>query len=136
MTRSKFCPACGERLAAKRSFPFLIRACGNCASRFRRFRLLTACALAFCLSASFAIGRYTRQQKPFHFIGTPLDPGEIGPVPLGQIDRAGRPDEPAPEAISPVSAALDRPCGARTRSGRPCKRKVRGGGRCWQHRAG
>lgn len=25
-------------------------------------------------------------------------------------------------------------CGARTKDGTPCKRKVAGGGRCWQHR--
>lgn len=24
-------------------------------------------------------------------------------------------------------------CGAKTRKGRPCSRKVKGGGRCWQH---
>ena len=133
MTRAKFCPGCGERLTPKRSFLRSVRACDNCARTFRRPRILTAFILASCLLSGFAIGRYTAQRRPFYFIGSPIDPRESGPAPLTlqPTDRA----EPARTMPSP-SPERETRCGARTLSGRPCKRKVRGGGRCWQHRPG
>ncbi|HKG21136.1 MAG TPA: hypothetical protein VKC34_04490 [Blastocatellia bacterium] len=138
MTRPKFCPGCGERLTAKRSFLRAPRACDNCASRLRRSGLLPACALISGLLASFATGHFTAERRPFYFIGAQVDPRGGGAVPLERPDRAGASGEPAsmPQAASSAGAALEAPCGARTRSGRPCKRKVRGGGRCWQHRSG
>ncbi|HYP29362.1 MAG TPA: hypothetical protein VE262_21810 [Blastocatellia bacterium] len=138
MTRAKFCPGCGERLAAKRSFLRATHACDNCAEGSRRPRILAALTLISCLLASFAIGRYTAERRPFYFIGSPIDPHESGPAPLDRTDRAdaaGEQREP-PQSISPPSPERETRCGARTLSGRPCKRKVRGGGRCWQHRSG
>ena len=138
MTRAKFCPGCGERLTSKRGFLRAARACDNCAKSFRRPRILTAFILASCLLASFAIGRYTVERKPLYFIGAPVDPVESGAAPLDRKDRAdasGEKGEPA-QSISAPSPERETRCGARTLSGRPCKRKVRGGGRCWQHRPG
>lgn len=136
MTRAKFCPWCGEPLTPKRSFMRSIRACDNCAKSFRRPRMLTAFVLASCLLSGFAIGRYTAERRPFYFIGAPVDPRESGPLTLGptDLDPAGG-AKPARAAPSP-SPERETRCGARTLSGRPCKRKVRGGGRCWQHRPG
>jgi len=130
MIRPKFCSGCGERLTAKRRLLRSPRACDNCAKSLLRSRLPIFCALACSLIASFAIGRYTGERKPFYFIGAPVEP-------LDGIDRAGAPGEadPSPKGEPPASLVIEAPCGARTRSGRPCKRKVRGGGRCWQHRA-
>lgn len=41
-----------------------------------------------------------------------------------------------PENVTPVTAADAEPtyfCGAATKKGTPCSRRVKGGGRCWQH---
>ncbi|MBS1796761.1 MAG: hypothetical protein JSS81_23215 [Acidobacteria bacterium] len=48
--------------------------------------------------------------------------------------RAANPPVPAPEK---TAAAPDAPvyfCGAMTKKGTPCSRRVKGGGRCWQHK--
>ncbi|NNE65942.1 MAG: hypothetical protein HKN33_05190 [Pyrinomonadaceae bacterium] len=37
-------------------------------------------------------------------------------------------------ALPPVSVEPVSYCGALTKKGKPCSRKVRGGGRCWQHK--
>jgi hypothetical protein len=130
MIRPKFCPGCGERLTAKSRLLRAPRACDNCGSSMLHSRLRIVLLLAFSLVASFALGRYTGERKPFYFIGAPVEP-------LGGSDGAGasgETDQP-PKADAPAIPAIETPCGARTLSGRPCKRKVRGGGRCWQHRA-
>lgn len=139
MTGPKFCPGCGERLTAKRRFLRPPRACDNCGSSPLRSRIRIVSALVFSLIASFALGRYTAERRPFYFIGAPVER-------LDGSGRAGASSEtsetsetgetgPSPEIDAPVIPAIETPCGARTRSGRPCRRKVRGGGRCWQHRA-
>ncbi|HEY9281988.1 MAG TPA: hypothetical protein VIP46_00905, partial [Pyrinomonadaceae bacterium] len=60
----------------------------------------------------------------------------------------GPPTQPATQSQTstrhgPDGTALERPtdpsevvsvCGARTKKGTPCSRRVRGTGRCWQHR--
>jgi hypothetical protein len=63
---------------------------------------------------------------------------------LPAADReAGALDEPRPRAYGADGTETERPtdpaetvsiCGARTRKGTPCSRRVRGTGRCWQHR--
>ncbi|QQS41402.1 MAG: hypothetical protein IPM63_00165 [Acidobacteriota bacterium] len=56
------------------------------------------------------------------------------PVPVSSDPVRDRPEErvPIPPAPDPaeVPAVL---CGARTKKGTACTRKVKGGGRCWQH---
>lgn len=43
-----------------------------------------------------------------------------------------------PPITNPTTPTTPKPtsstCGARTKDGTPCKRKVSGGGRCWQHK--
>ncbi|MCA1555976.1 MAG: hypothetical protein LC747_04720, partial [Acidobacteria bacterium] len=65
-----------------------------------------------------------------------------------QIPTAGRDSRPATNNLTATAygadgTALERPtdpaevvsiCGARTKKGTPCSRRVRGTGRCWQHR--
>ncbi|MFV0389060.1 MAG: hypothetical protein ACK5NT_09920 [Pyrinomonadaceae bacterium] len=41
------------------------------------------------------------------------------------------------EDLEPVTESESEPfyfCGARTKKGKPCSRRVKGGGRCWQHK--
>jgi hypothetical protein len=53
-----------------------------------------------------------------------------------------RPSDPQNRSSNPPPAKTTTPphsqtveiCGAPTRSGKPCQRRVKGGGRCWQHR--
>lgn len=46
---------------------------------------------------------------------------------VGVYNGGGSPANPNPKPTTGT-------CGARTKDGTPCKRKVAGGGRCWQHK--
>jgi hypothetical protein len=84
----------------------------------------------------FAIGHYTSTREPFHFLGTPVELTASDKVPANNGDHSfvGTDSSRLPDhrVLSPGTAETI--CGARTKSGKPCQRKVKGGGYCWQHR--
>jgi hypothetical protein len=64
-------------------------------------------------------------------------------VPSREAGREGAAASKPEPAYGPDGSANERPtepdevvylCGARTKKGTPCQRRVRGPGRCWQHR--
>ncbi|MFY9608007.1 MAG: DUF5763 domain-containing protein [Blastocatellia bacterium] len=140
MRRTRFCSACGEPIKTKGvSFAVLGLLCLRCSPHFRRERAMTVGAFLLCLSIVFAIARYTAPREALRFIGTPIESNAgnlasaIEPAsPLGVANssssRAARP----PSTESPRSA--EPLCGAPTKSGRPCQRRVKRDGYCWQHR--
>jgi hypothetical protein len=77
------------------------------------------------IAISFATGRLTGSSEPFYFVGTPLDSAR-DPVTLAENSSLPRPAAPTDTATTL--------CGAPTKSGAPCRRRVRGGGYCFQHR--
>jgi len=139
MAAPRFCSECGERLMVKRlgSLPF--RAfCSRCSPRFRPARLMLIVALASCVAIGFTIGHYTAAREPFYYIGTPIDPNSvrIKPPPDDTSTHPSRSSESVTQrehmVISPSGA--EGICGARTKAGKPCQRRVKVGGYCWQHR--
>ncbi len=127
------------------------RFCRECGRRFRRVRLGEALVLACALfGPGFLLGRLMRPPPP----PLVLESGATRLAPLA-VDEAGgagevrggepsKPEQAKPEpAYGPDGTAGERPtdpaevvyvCGARTKKGTPCQRRVRGPGRCWQHR--
>jgi hypothetical protein len=109
---------------------------------------LLLCATLAC--ACFLLGRATRTHAPAAvFERNALDLTRL-PAPYSARARnASRdaasnsnPTKPEP-AYGPDGTSNERPtdpsevvyiCGARTKKGTPCSRRVRGPGRCWQHR--
>jgi len=92
-----------------------------------------------CVVIGFALGRQTSVHAPFYFIGTPVDltrnlvlPDARNNLDLSSRGSAG---EAPPEQLVTSPSTAGPICGARTKSGKPCKRKVKGGGYCWQHRS-
>ena len=91
---------------------------------------------ALFVSIGFALGHYTAGHEPFYYIGTPVE--------LGAADITTTTDDVrSPHVADPLSqssqgsitrASVEGICGARTRTGKPCRRKVKSGGYCWQHR--
>ena len=139
MATATFCSECGERLKAKRSSTLLFRpCCSRCSPRFNRARLMLIVALASCVIIGFAIGHYTTAREPFYYIGTPLESGSslTAPSTADNAAHSARKSEPVArgEQVAFSPSAAEGTCGARTKSGRPCQRKVKGGGFCWQHR--
>jgi hypothetical protein len=80
---------------------------------------------------AFTVSRFPAQREPFYFIGTPIESSFSGGSSLNDpLSTSLRSSEQAVKAASSVVGI----CGAPTRSGKPCQRKVKGGGYCWQHR--
>ena len=139
MAAARFCSECGERLRVKRPGILPFRSfCPRCSPRFKRTRVMLIAIPFLCAAIGFAIGHYTSAREPFYFIGTPVDlaPNRVARSadPNNSISSPRRETLTHPEqpVISP--SAAEAICGARTKSGKPCRRKVKGGGYCWQHR--
>lgn len=152
MRKPNFCSECGERIARARwRFWTSRRFCAGCARRFRKGQILLpliAGATLFCLG--LAAGRMGRSHPPPLII----ERGQLSALPAATTNNgAPRADAepgadaqatPRPEpSYGPSGTASERPtdpnetvsiCGARTQKGTPCKRRVRGTGRCWQHK--
>ena len=129
-----FCSDCGERLKSTRAGFWPLRArCYYCDPGVRRGRLLLSGLLALSLTAGFVLGRYTRRPEPFYFIGTRVEPRSLPDVSSAENGNQERPPANA-DMQKGGGRAIESICGATTRAGKPCKRKVKGGGFCWQHR--
>ncbi|HVG18364.1 MAG TPA: hypothetical protein VNI02_04875 [Blastocatellia bacterium] len=133
MRAVKFCSECGERMKANRASGLPFHSfCAGCAPRFRSARLLLIAALALCAAGGYVIGRYTMPRQPFYLIGTPIDLNANRA--RSSENQNGDRTSARGEKQATNSNAVESVCGAPTKSGRPCKRKVLGGGYCWQHR--
>jgi hypothetical protein len=134
MTAKQFCSSCGERLKKDAgSLPFT-SVCARCSPRASQARMKLIAAAALCIAIGFVLGHYTSPREPFYYIGTPL---ELGATDIGiSTTDSGLPaSSTSPARVQqPTLSAAEGICGARTRSGKPCRRKVKGGGYCWQHR--
>lgn len=137
MYKPNFCCECGETvLRPRRRLWASRRFCRACAPRFRRAGLKWALLLASALFLpGFLLGRVLRPTSP----PLVLERGMQTVAPLAPAPAAAK---PAP-SYGPDGTAGERPtepeevvyvCGARTKKGTPCQRRVRGPGRCWQHR--
>jgi hypothetical protein len=155
MYKPNFCAECGERVLRERWRAWTSgRFCPACEKRFRRSFIAPLCVACVLVGAGFAFGRLMRSAPP------PLTV-ERGALPLPALlakgaasrqeatgEAAGNADSSArgaSDANAPPLGALvaEQPtdpnevvsiCGARTKKGTPCQRRVRGTGRCWQHR--
>lgn len=151
MYKPNFCAECGERVARTRWRPWTSRRfCPGCEGRFRRARILAPLVIAAALfSIGLVMGRAMRQPSP----PLAVERGELPKAPAVMAKTAGADteteagtDSSAPKTepkYGPNGTATERPtdpeetvsiCGARTQKGTPCQRRVRGTGRCWQHR--
>lgn len=148
MYRPNFCAECGERVLRARWHVWTSRRfCATCARRFRRKNFLARLALASAIAcAGFLLGRLASPAPP----PLTIERGtlNLASPPGGQAtppsDGAGRSAGPKHETIyGPDGTDAERPtdpseivsiCGARTKKGTPCQRRVRGTGRCWQHK--
>jgi hypothetical protein len=158
MYRPNFCAECGEKITRTRwRFWTSRRFCLDCEGRFRGVRILVpVIAAAALFSIGLVMGRATRTQPPPLTVQRgelPKAPAAVTPAVKGSDAADAEADAPADSSVSsapkpepkygPDGTATERPtepaeivsiCGARTQKGTPCQRRVRGTGRCWQHR--
>ena len=117
--RPNFCSECGEKIVRLRwRFWTSRRFCDKCSARFARTQLLRgALAAIVLLVAGVLIGRGTKHK----------------PSPL-VIERLVNTPATQNSASTPVTVDEVYICGARTKKGTPCSRRVHGPVRCWQHK--
>jgi hypothetical protein len=137
MGNSNFCANCGARLTRK-SWRAWIRGalCDDCATRLGAPRTKTIVAAVITLIAAFAFGRYLRPAPPPLIIqraaNSPLSDLPVNPDDLAKANPANQTVK-----TSNVTAEDDAVyiCGARTKKGTPCRRRVHmAGERCYQHK--
>ena len=134
MHRANFCAECGERLTFNGWRGLLRRRlCEHCAQRLggvAAYRPLIV--LALVVAAAFGFGRYLRPSPPPLTIqraeNSPLFGGSNEPA-VAQSNRAQS------NQVASVSNDEVYICGARTKKGTPCRRRVHAAGeRCFQHK--
>jgi hypothetical protein len=118
--RPNFCSECGGKIVRLRWRAWTSRRyCDKCSSRFVRAQWLkTACATLALFVVGVLIGRGSRQERP--------------PLVIERV--ASAPVQSASLALAPVVTEQTYICGARTKKGTPCSRRVHGPVRCWQHK--
>jgi hypothetical protein len=133
MYRPNFCADCGARIVRLRWYPWTSRRfCAPCSRRFVTQRLkppLVAALVVFGLG--FLLGRAGRPPQP------PLVIERSANSPLYQTQTDNAVTEPSTARANPgVNSKAEKIyiCGARTRKGTPCSRRVHGPERCWQHK--
>ena len=138
MPAARFCSVCGEKLKLKPAVVFFLRSyCGRCAPRLARARVLVLAIPILFLAIGFAIGNYSKSREPFQFVGAPIDTAmnTAASIPTAAVPAPGRGGSVArSNEVMNAPATIETICGAMTKSGRPCQRKVKSGGRCWQHK--
>lgn len=155
MYKPNFCAECGGRVARLRWRVWTSRRfCEGCAKRFRRGRFvrpLVACVAL--MGAGFVAGRAMRPAPPPLVIERSASNLQLPLPTASQLSAAGKEKNTASATSATHDARADRygadgteterptdpdeivsVCGARTKKGTPCSRRVRGIGRCWQHR--
>jgi len=138
MSRSNFCAHCGARLTRKGWRGWLAGPqCNDCALRLGRSVTRPVVIVTAIAAAAFAFGRYLRPPPPPLIIhraaSSPLSdaPVNFNAHSLGSNSVANSNNiQKTNDTDEPVYL-----CGARTRKGTPCRRRVHAAGeRCYQHK--
>jgi len=138
MYRANFCAECGDRLTL-RGWRALTarRLCDHCARRLGSFAawrsLIFMVLIAF---AAFAFGRYLRSAPPPLIIQRAANsPLSDAPVEFAAANPASRNNSADSRATASQTDDEVYLCGARTKKGTPCRRRVHAAGeRCFQHK--
>lgn len=144
MLRPNFCSACGAKIIRLYWHPWTSRRfCDSCSQRLRKERLTLPLLLGsalFCLG--LVAGRAGRPAPPQLVIergaNSPLYPSENNAATdpgNGASETLGIKSEPlSSQSPAGTEAEVVYLCGARTKKGTPCSRRVHIPGRCWQHK--
>ena len=141
MYKPNFCAECGaKQLRLRWHFWTSRRFCNDCARRLRKTRFVPVVFAALALvSAGYVAGRARRPAPPPLIIerrpDSPLDDREPDKSSQGAATTESGANSvatqhPSPAAIEDVVYL----CGARTKKGTPCSRRLHRPERCWQHK--
>jgi hypothetical protein len=130
--KPNFCCECGNKLIRLRwHFWTSRRFCNACARRFRKERAVPLVVFSLSLIASgYLLGRTRQAAAP------PLIIERRADSPLNNSpseSSASATNSNSTSAADSIEADVYI-CGARTKKGTPCSRRVHGPVRCWQHK--
>ncbi len=133
MYQPNFCCECGNKLIRLRWHPWTSRRfCKVCARRFRKERFVPILLISLALiTAGYILGRSRQPGAP------PLVIVRRSDSPLGNPNTAGNAASTSGPPTTPIANTIEADvytCGARTKKGTPCSRRVHGPVRCWQHK--
>jgi len=140
MYQPNFCSECGAKILRLRWHVWTSRKfCSKCAGRFRKTRFGSALlTMLGMFGAGYVVGLVRRADPP------PLIIERRSDSPLSDTATVRSTLRPAtPGAATNSNSAINSPasleevvylCGARTKKGTPCSRRVHGPVRCWQHK--
>jgi hypothetical protein len=140
--KPNFCSQCGTKLLRLRWHLWTSRRfCNECARRLRKERFVPwLCAGVALVSTGYFVGRVRRPQPPPLTIVRRADSPLTSPEDPGRLQGATTTSETglSPRNVAPPSTTTAEEeiylCGARTKKGTPCSRRVHGPVRCWQHK--
>ena len=130
--KPNFCCECGNKLVRLRWHFWTSRQfCNVCVRRFRRERFARLLIIFLALIGGFLLGRTRQPVSPPLIIerrsDSPLNNSQSG------SSTASAPGMASTPAVNMIEADVYI-CGARTKKGTPCSRRVHGPVRCWQHK--
>jgi hypothetical protein len=140
MYKPNFCSACGAKVLRLRWYFWTSRRfCSKCARRFRKVRFAAPLfAMIGLLGAGYLAGLVRRADQPPLIIerrsDSPLTDTSAANLPLRNASSESRTNSNHPINSPPAVEEVVYLCGARTKKGTPCSRRVHGPVRCWQHK--
>ena len=132
MYKPNFCAQCGQKvLRLKSHFWTSRRFCDGCARLLRKERIMPWVLTAVLLTSFGYIAGRSRTPAP-----PPLTIIRRADSPLSSPEDPGPMTATASDKISPSASSEEEVylCGAQTKKGTPCSRRVHGPVRCWQHK--
>ena len=137
MYKPNFCSECGAKVLRLRwHFWTSRRFCNGCARRLLKTRLGPALSATVALLATGYVAGRVRHLAPPPLVierrsDSPLN--DAATIRSSSSDAGKKPTAPANTSPTSVEEAVYL-CGARTKKGTPCSRRVHGPVRCWQHK--
>jgi hypothetical protein len=138
MYKPNFCSECGGKMLRLRwHFWTSRRFCSDCAGRLRKARLIRVLIATFGLFGAGYVAGFVRRPAPPPLIierrsDSPLsDSATANPSLRPATSESGTNSNAGTNSLPSEEAYL---CGARTKKGTPCSRRVHGPVRCWQHK--
>jgi hypothetical protein len=131
--KPNFCCECGTKLVRLRWHFWTSRQfCNACARRFRKERFVPLLIIFLALiSAGYLLGRTRQPAAP------PLIIERRSDSPLNNLQSGSSTASALGTASTSAANTIEADvyiCGARTKKGTPCSRRVHGPVRCWQHK--
>ena len=130
MYRPNFCSECGTKIVRLHWHPWTSRKfCDACARRLRKERLKLPLVVGpLLIGVGLVTGRALGPKPP------PLIIQRSATSPLAKSDGAEAHAAADANSAAPLAEEAVYICGARTKKGTPCSRRVHQPARCWQHK--